>query len=169
MTVFARSDVDRYVSAHGHIHDRPVVDGEPVRVFAVACPMCELELSGDPCWSPHPDMIPATADEERKAKKLEVEGTSTMRQVAEALAMSAGKILHERDVAEAQTAATQAQYAAAAEAERAAAAAERAQAVKAAALQEATRLAMASAQDARVTANASGAAFTTVPGTPVTK
>jgi len=144
MTVFARSDVDRYVSSHGHVHDRPVVDGEPVRVFALACPMCEMELSSDPCWSQHPDMIPSTADEERKARKLEVEGTSTMRQVAEALAMSAGKILHERDVAEPQTAATQARFAAAAEAERASAAAERARDERAAALKEATRIAMAS-------------------------
>jgi hypothetical protein len=170
MTAFARTDVMKYVSAGGHVHERPVVGGEFVKVFALACPMCELELAGDPCWSQHPDLIPRTADEERRAQKLSDEGTTTMRQVAEALAMSAGKILHEQEQGQVAEAAKNAQIAAAAEAERAAAVAERAAVVREAQLREATRVAeayMQPVQDA-VPVPASGDFAMVVPE-PVTK
>lgn len=148
MTIYARSDVvavARPVDSGGcgQIHRRPVVNGAPVKVFALACPLCEIALLDDPCWAAHPDLIPRTADEERAAKKLADEGTGTMRQVAEALALSAGKILHEQEQHEAEQAAEMARHAAAAEAERAAAAAERARAETQARLREANRVAEA--------------------------
>ena len=146
MTVYARSDVAAVAipvasGGCGYVHTRPVIDGAPVKVFALACPACETKLRTDPCWSPHPDTIPQTADEERAAKKLAEEGTGTMRQVAEALAMSAGKILHEKEQAEIEKAAENARLAAAAQAEIAAAEAERMRAEQDARLRAATRVA----------------------------
>jgi hypothetical protein len=116
-----------------------------VKVFALACPRCETYLMGinDPCWSRHPDQIPLTADEQRKADRLADEGTGTMRQVAEALAVNAGRILHEQQQSEVAEAARNAQLAEAAESERRAAQAERLRAEQAAKLREATRVAEA--------------------------
>lgn len=152
MVVFARSDLSAVaISADGggcgQVHSRPVVDGAPTKIWALACPMCELTLHGDPLWATHFDLIPRTADEERAAKKLAEEGTGTMKQVAEALALNAAKILNEHQEAEAGKAAIMAKHAAAAEAEIRAAEAERAHVEQEARLREASRVADAAVHE----------------------
>jgi hypothetical protein len=140
VTVFARSDYMRYAGRCGTVHERPVVDGAPVSVWALACPMCELELASDPGWSVHADLIPRTADETRRASKLAEEGTSTMHKVAEALALNAAKILSEQQQGEAEKAARMAVAARDAETARVTAAAKRAAAEQAARMDEAVRV-----------------------------
>lgn len=76
MTLFARSDVAGVsvsvdLGGCGQFHGRPVVNGKPARLFAIACPGCESALRADPCWTPHRWEIPLTPDEEREAEALE--------------------------------------------------------------------------------------------------
>jgi hypothetical protein len=155
MVVYARSDVS-YIAIPadgggcGRGHGRPVLNGAPVKIWALACPLCEQQLHFDPLWAVHPDLIPRTPDEERSAKRLAEEGTGTMRQVAEALALNAAKILHEHDADEALKAAEMARHAEAAESERRAAEAERLRAETNARLAEANRVAQSYAQPAKV-------------------
>ena len=71
MTIYARSDIASVgVSPEhggcGRTHTRPVVNGEPVAVFALDCPQCESHLSKDSLWSRYPSEIPETPDEARE-------------------------------------------------------------------------------------------------------
>jgi hypothetical protein len=108
MTVYSRSDqVSVNVGpAHGGCgtpHFRPVVDGEPVRIWALTCDQCEDFLRSDPhppgsppcspsgiCahrhWSSTAIEIPETYDEKVARERNEKTGKMDMdRQMAEAL------------------------------------------------------------------------------------
>lgn len=69
MTVYARSDVAAVSisPAHGgcgESHSRPVVEGAPVKLWALTChDGCEDYLRGDPLWSGTPHTVPETPDE----------------------------------------------------------------------------------------------------------
>lgn len=124
-------------------HGRPVVNGAPVRIWALACPPCETYLLSvnDPCWARHPEKIPLSPDERLDADKLEKQGTSQMAKVAEAIAMNADRLLRDQREDDIVEAARMAEVTQAAEYERRAAEAERRAAEAEARLREAERVA----------------------------
>jgi hypothetical protein len=69
MTVFARSDVAAVSISVDHggcgqSHSRPVVEGSPVKLWALTCHGgCEDVLRGDNHWAGTPHTIPETPDE----------------------------------------------------------------------------------------------------------
>lgn len=69
MTVWARSDVAAVSISPAHggcgdVHGRPVVEGAPVKVWALTCHSgCEDFLRNDPLWSGTAHEIPETPDE----------------------------------------------------------------------------------------------------------
>ena len=79
MSIYARSDlVSVSVSqAHGGcgaVHSRPVVQGNPVRIWELTCPTCENHLRSDPNWSPTTAKIPETFDEQQAREAQEQKG-----------------------------------------------------------------------------------------------
>ncbi|GAA4626885.1 hypothetical protein GCM10023196_036960 [Actinoallomurus vinaceus] len=85
MTVYARSDVSGVsippeLGGCGEHHRRPVKDGTPLKLFALACPPCERALAGNPQWSAHRWEIPLTPDEEREAEALERQSERLLQQ-----------------------------------------------------------------------------------------
>lgn len=67
MTVWSRSDIGTIVidqGGCGSVHVRPLVDGTPVRTWALTCHGgCEDVLRADPLWSGTPQGVPETPDE----------------------------------------------------------------------------------------------------------
>lgn len=69
MTVYARSDVAAVSISPDHggcgvTHGRPVVEGAPVKIWALTChDGCEDHLRNDPLWSGTAHTIPETPDE----------------------------------------------------------------------------------------------------------
>jgi hypothetical protein len=79
MAIYARSDLMSVsVSAShggcGATHSRPVVEGNPVRIWELTCPTCENHLRADPTWSPTTAKIPETFDEQQAREALEQKG-----------------------------------------------------------------------------------------------
>lgn len=69
MTVYARSDVAAVTISSDHggcgtVHSRPVVEGAPVKIWALTChDGCEDYLRNDSLWSGTAHTIPETPDE----------------------------------------------------------------------------------------------------------
>lgn len=58
----------------GSVHSRPVVQGAPVKVWALDCPPCEDHLRSDPLWSATVSKIPETHDEKLTREDFEQRG-----------------------------------------------------------------------------------------------
>ena len=96
MTVHARSDL-AYISiseAHGGCgrpHSRPVVNGEPAKLWSLTCSQCEDHLRGDPLWSTTISGVPETLDERLAREDFEHRGARDERRIMTlALAKLAG-------------------------------------------------------------------------------
>lgn len=80
MTLYSRSDICSVaLSVRGHggcgqRHDRPVVDGAPIKIWQLDCPQCEVHLGTDQHWSRTVSDIPETYDEEVIRKDQEKRG-----------------------------------------------------------------------------------------------
>jgi hypothetical protein len=94
MTIHARNDVASVTISESHggcgqTHSRPVVDGAPVKNWALTCPRCEGHLRFDPQWSPQLDSVPETPDEitarEEKQKRTDVDTQRMMAQAVSSL------------------------------------------------------------------------------------
>ena len=94
MTIYASSAIS-YVavgSAHGGCnssHSRPVVQGAPVKVWALKCPPCEDHLRSDPHWSPTISKIPETYDEKLQREDFDQRGQLDERRL---MAMALAKL-----------------------------------------------------------------------------
>ena len=92
MPVYARSDVAAVtISSHhggcGDVHSRPVIEGAPVKVWALTCHNgCEDVLRNDSLWSATIHQIPETPDEQAHRENVEKRGAVEQHQTtAEAL------------------------------------------------------------------------------------
>jgi len=70
VTVYARSDVLHVALSDDHggcgqSHTRPVVNGAPIKTWALECPACEIYLKTDVLWAGMPSEVPETPDEEK--------------------------------------------------------------------------------------------------------
>lgn len=94
MTIYASSAIS-YVavgSAHrgcGSSHSRPVVQGAPVKVWALNCPPCEDHLRSDAHWSATISKIPETYDEKLQREDFAERGQLDERRL---MAMALAKL-----------------------------------------------------------------------------
>jgi hypothetical protein len=107
VVLYARSDVvgvgvPNDGGGCGQFHSRPVIEGKPVKLFAIDCPLCEDYLTRrlPDQWTPDRWRIPLTPDEaaqvetlERQAKAMqERESQTRARLLAAELAAQASEV-----------------------------------------------------------------------------
>lgn len=113
MAVYARSDVmsvavPRDSGGCGNTHSRPVIQGAPVKIWKLDCPLCSGHLMADiksstvswtdkdrvkheyntSTWSATPEQIPQTPDEERHSTDMEKRGGEAMARSMQGMAMA---------------------------------------------------------------------------------
>ena len=94
MPKYARADLASVTvsAAHGgcgNVHTRPAPGGNPVAVWKLDCPACEVHLAGDPLWSATVSEIPETPDAKLMREDWEKRGIKDRDNV---LALALGKL-----------------------------------------------------------------------------
>lgn len=94
MTIFARSDIleegCRAVPGSSHVRPRKG-NGEPVPVWGIDCPPCEVALAADPRWSKTRFRIPLTPDETEEAAEAQKMAEAALHQQQLMLARQASE------------------------------------------------------------------------------
>ncbi len=96
MTLYAMGSlmstgVPRSHGGCGERHGRPVKNGAPVKLWALECPQCEVELRDSPHWAPTISEIPETYDEKIIREDQEKRGQRELEQgTAQALGHLSG-------------------------------------------------------------------------------